>query len=366
MLDAATLLQPISPDKPSGIDLRLAQLTDHPLDKIRQERRQEDPLTLPPGTEPRKIAWPNVLDGCRVLLVRHSKDLEAAAYLCEALVRQHGLEGLDRGLEVTAGLLGTFWPTLHPGAPSSEDPEPNPALRAKWLVWLGSSADLQQALATVPLGFAGRDGRMLTFGDLLDARRVQRAYQANPTEYARLVEAQLTTPDAWTAAVAGAPIDARDKVAAAAGGCLERLQQLEAAAASVFPEGEAPGLGKLGELLELLRTEMQQGGGMQAGEAGAEATADAGSGAPGGGAARAPAVPGSIQSRDDAARAVQGVIKFLRATEPHSPVSYMLERCVRWLGMGFDDLMLDLVKDQGVVDALREKLGIQAPQQQQQ
>ena len=59
-------------------------------------------------------------------------------------------------------------------------------------------------------------------------------------------------------------------------------------------------------------------------------------------------------------RALSAVVRYLRNAEPHSPVSHMLERCVRWLGMSFDQLMQDLMKDPAVVDALREKLGIQA------
>lgn len=364
MLETAPLLQPISPNQPAGIDLRFAQLTDHPLDKVKAERKQDDPLLLPPGTEPRKIHWQAVHDGCKTILLKHGKDLEAAAYLIEAMTRLHGLEGLDRGLEITAGLLETFWPTLHPGAPSSDDPELNPALRAKWLNWIGASADLQGALRTVPLGMTSRAGQALTFGDLLDARRVQKAYQENPTEYSRLVEAQLLTPDQWNEALQASAIDARDKVAAAAGACLARLQQLEAKSTTLFPEGEAPSLGKLMELLELLQTEMRSPSPLETGSApGGDA---AGGGAGGGSGSGAPArsgggAPGSVQSREDAARVLQSVIRYLRAAEPHSPVSYMLERCVRWLGMGFDDLMLDLVKDPAVVDTMRERLGIQPP-----
>jgi hypothetical protein len=39
----------------------------------------------------------------------------------------------------------------------------------------------------------------------------------------------------------------------------------------------------------------------------------------------------------------------------------MLERCTRWLSMGFDELMQDLMKDPGILDTLREKLGIKPP-----
>lgn len=356
MLDTAALLQPISADRPAGIDLRRAQMNDHPLDKAKKERFQEDPLSLPAGTEPRKVNWHAVQEACRVVLTKHSKDLEAAAYLTEALVRIDGLPGLARGIEIVTALIEAFWPSLHPGAPSSDDPEILPALRTKWISWL-SGQDLMIATRTIAVGVAADDGRTMTVGDLLDSHRVQKAYTENPTEYARLVEAKLTTPDAWRAAVGKAAPQQLAAVAAAADGCLEKLHQLGATCEARFPPDATPSLVRLAELLDLLAREMRSPG-----SASAETPADAGGTevAPPGAAPRA-AAPGQVVSRDDAMRALQAVARFLRQTEPHSPVSYMLDRCVRWLGMPFDQLMQDLMKDPAILDALREKLGIAPP-----
>ncbi|MBL9077773.1 MAG: type VI secretion system protein TssA [Planctomycetes bacterium] len=367
MIDVASLLQPISADRPTGTDLRHAQLNDHPLDKVKKERFQEDPLTLPPGAEPRKVHWQGVADGCKTVLQRHSKDLEAAAYLTEALIRLDGLAGLAQGLEVVHGLIAGFWPGLHPGAPSADDPEPMPALRTKWLTWLGGANDLQNALRTVPVGAVGEDGRVLQFGDLLDARRVQQAYQANPAEYGRLVEAKLLTPEAWATAIGRAHPDRLAAVADLADQCRQRVRDLAALCEQQFPADAVPSLDRLAELLELLAQEMRAPAGAPATTDGAgTAGADAGAAsATAGGAARGPSVaaPGSIGSREDAVRALQAVSRFLRQNEPHSPVSYMIERCARWLGMTFDQLMQDLTKDPAVMDSLREKLGIEPPAQ---
>jgi type VI secretion system protein ImpA len=365
MIDVASLLQPISADQPTGIELRRAQLNDHPLDKIKKERFQEDPLTLPAGTEPRKINWQAVADGCKTLLARHSKDLEGAAYLTEALIRLDGLGGLDQGLEVVHGLVANFWPGLHPGAPSPEDPDLMPELRTKWLTWVGGGTDLQNALRSVPVEALGDDGRMLTFGDLLDARRVQRAYQENPTEYERLVEARILTPEAWSAAVGRAHPDRLEATAALADRCRQRLQDLLTLCEQQFPADAVPSVGKLAELLEMLAQEMRAPsiGGVAGGDAGSD---DGGSMATGSSAsARGASVgaPGAIASRDDAMRSLQAVARYLRQTEPHSPVSYMLDRCARWLGMTFEQLMQDLVKDPTFMEGLREKLGIEPPQE---
>jgi len=363
MIDVASLLQPISADQPTGIELRRAQLNDHPLDKVKKERFQEDPLSLPAGTEPRKINWQTVADGCKTLLTRHSKDLEAAAYLSEALIRLDGLAGLDQGLEVMHGLLTNFWPGLHPGAPSSDDPEPMPELRTKWLTWLGGANDLQSALRTVSVEAIGDDGRVLTFGDLLDARRVQRAYQENPSEYERLIEARILTPEAWSAAVGRAHPDRLEATAALAERCRQRLQELLTLCEQLFPADAVPSVGKLDELLELLAQEMRAPSldGLSAAGGGGDAAASMAATTTGGGRSASVGAPGAIGSRDDALRTLQAVARFLRQTEPHSPVPYMLDRCARWLGMTFDQLMQDLMKDPTFMDGLREKLGIEPP-----
>jgi type VI secretion system ImpA family protein len=362
MIDVASLLQPISADQPTGIELRRAQMNDHPLDKVKKERFQEDPLSLPAGTEPRKITWQAVADGCKTLLTKHSKDLEAAAYLGEALIRLDGLTGLDQGLEVMHGLLTNFWPGLHPGAPSADEPELMPELRTKWLTWLGGANDLQNALRTVPVEAIGDDGRVLTFGDLLDARRVQRAYQENPSEYERLLEARIQTPEAWTAAVGRAHPDRLAATAGLADRCRQRLQQLLQLCEQQFPADAVPSVGKLDELLELLAQEMRSpGAGVSTAGAGGDAAGDMSATGSGGARSASVGTPGAIASRDDALRTLQAVARYLRQTEPHSPVPYMLDRCARWLGMTFDQLMQDLMKDPTFMDGLREKLGIDAP-----
>src|SRR5690606_31422408 len=149
----------------------------------------------------------------------------------------------------------------------------------------------------------------------------------------------------------------RDAVTAEVTDCLQRLDALAATCSKVFPADEVPSVDKLREMLELLQQELQQPG-----EAGASA-APAGDDARAAAGPRPAAVAGAIQSREDVVRTLQSVVRYLRQTEPHSPVSYMLERCTRWLSMGFDELMQDLVKDPGIVEALREKLGIAPPPQ---
>ncbi len=70
---------------------------------------------------------------------------------------------------------------------------------------------------------------------------------------------------------------------------------------------------------------------------------------------------GPVGSRVDAMRRLQEVADFLRRTEPHSPVSYLVQRAVKWGNMPLEDVIKELVKDSGARDAIFETLGLTKP-----
>ena len=85
------LLNPIEGPNPSGANLRY----DPVYDKIKEARREED--QPPPGmTErDRKVAEnPLVIKLTTDLLTKKTKDLQLAAWLTEALLKQKGFAGL--------------------------------------------------------------------------------------------------------------------------------------------------------------------------------------------------------------------------------------------------------------------------------
>ncbi len=110
--DPESLLRPLSAACPCGQDLRYDPAYDHLRELMRGER--ED---LPVGIwerEPKRPDWQAAGRYCEELLGTRSKDLQLAAWLCESLVRRHGLHGLETGWEVFCGLLTAFWPEIHP------------------------------------------------------------------------------------------------------------------------------------------------------------------------------------------------------------------------------------------------------------
>ena len=71
-------------------------------------------------------------------------------------------------------------------------------------------------------------------------------------------------------------------------------------------------------------------------------------------------IGGPIQSRDDAFRRLEEIATYLRQIEPHSPVSYLVQRAVTWGRMPFEQLLQELLKDSSVRGQVGEMLGLKS------
>jgi len=105
------LLNPIEGPNPSGVNLRYNPVYD----KIKEARREED--QPPPGMTERDR---KVADNAQVIklttdaLTTKTKDLQLAAWLTEAWLKQKGFGGLKDGLSVCHGLVEKFWDSVYP------------------------------------------------------------------------------------------------------------------------------------------------------------------------------------------------------------------------------------------------------------
>ncbi|MBK8167242.1 MAG: type VI secretion system protein TssA [bacterium] len=355
MADLSRFLIPVSPDRPSGIDLRLVagDLTFSTLDEM---RREVDPR-LDLGGEAKSADWRGVSLLCEKLLTEKTKDLQLAAIYTQALVRQHGFEGLDTGLRLVHGLLEAFWDTLYPGCDEQEIVEP---IRARPLSWLGSSRDFLAAVKRVPLS-EPVGGTPRCWFDYEQAQRLDSAsLKSDRSKHNELLEMGLVTTAACYDSVAATPAERLAATLSRLQSCQDALAELSALCAAKFRES-GPYFGDLSGLFDDMREFLV--GAAPAPVAAPAAVADAAGGdavtASGGGAA---ADAGPIASRDDAYRRVREVAEFLRRTEPHSPVPALLDRAVRWGGMSFESLFDDVVKNNDVRVQTKDLLGLSRPQ----
>jgi len=76
------------------------------------------------------------------------------------------------------------------------------------------------------------------------------------------------------------------------------------------------------------------------------------------------AAPGPLRSkphsREEAFEMLNGVARYFKEREPHSPVPYLIERAVKWGRMPLEEWLKDVIKDHGVIDTIQDTLGTQS------
>jgi type VI secretion system protein ImpA len=364
-IDIPALLAPISTEAPCGEDAGFSDL----FDRIREARRADDP-TLSQGdwrTDLKVADWRSALDLSTQVLTRVSKDLQAAGWLAEAATARFGLEGARDGLTVVASLLEQYWDGLYPALDGEDADE-----RAGKLVWLNTN--LATALQTLPLN--DDSAAPVTLHDWQSSREVDNLSRQNADAYRAALDEGRLSGEAFDAAVAATAADRlRERVVAVAGAtaAFTRLQ----AQADARLGRNAPVLAgveaALKRITQVLQRAAQQKGLLDLAPAETSTTIDdlpttsapariavaAGSGTVG-----TTALP-SFSAGSDGAAAKQAALKaldeiagFFRRTEPHSPVSSLLDQAVRWADISLADFLQEVVRDDSVLNAIRARVGL--------
>jgi type VI secretion system protein ImpA len=171
MILVEELLQPITEGNPSGAWLR----NDPVYDAIKEARREEDNFKR--GVWQRELKTPDlprVIALSTDALQKSTKDLQIAAWLTEALLRQDGFGGLAMGLKLLHGLVDKFWDSVYPPIEEDEYGEPDLEWRVAPLDWVGLTLDATVHLS--PLNQAGHtldqyhQSRTLGYEDQVDQK----------------------------------------------------------------------------------------------------------------------------------------------------------------------------------------------------
>jgi type VI secretion system protein ImpA len=354
MSDIESYLEPISAESPSGPDLRYTA-EDSTFDLLKETTTSV--ASVDEDDEGKEPDWWTAQGLCHAALQEKTKDLELICNLLEAWVRQDGLSGLENGIALMHGCVDRFWDTIHPGI-DPDDGELSYTLRARWLNWMDNAKGLQLALKGAPIvpapegaGYGWRDyenTELLSDATLSEER------------HAELVEAGVIDEGQWLNAVGTLSTETLREYVSLLEASLQQARALSELCRAKFEGGddEAPDLYNLINLVEAMRDYFAGlvadaaplGDPSVAGEGVATATGEAASTA-----------VGAIATRADALRVLAQVGDFFRRTEPHSPISYLIARAVKWGGMPLDALFKDVVRNEDVIGHIWETLGIDAP-----
>jgi type VI secretion system protein ImpA len=352
VIDLAVLLAPIEGDYPAGPDPREDFSPNSLYFRLRDARsearaaeRQLD--AAEPGEGPAPPQWGPVSRLALTLLQTGAKDLEAASWLTEALLRTDGLDGLAAGFQLMAGLVETYWDELHP-LPDDE----GMARRLATVAGLngeGAEGTLIQPLRKTPM-FALADGSMLALWQYQQSAEVATIGDAARREQ-RLSAGVIEFDTVENAARANIPVLSRVRQSARA--CLGAWQTLEGA---LDRYAEAPPMGRVRDLLEEIVSVADRYLGSEVCESEIETDETT--------AAEQPPVVargGRIATREEALRLLDEAADFFRRTEPHSPLAYTLREAVRRGRLTWPELLEEIVPDVDSRAAILSSLGIRPP-----
>jgi len=305
-------------------------------DQIKEARRFEDELSQ--GIWEREVKQADYDEVIRLAgdaLATRSKDLQLAAWLVEALLYAEGISGLRQGLELTKGLLETYWDTVHPELEDDGDA----FMRSGILDWIGSY--LEDAVKSSPLTRGGlswyqyKESRVV--GSEADCNEETEKLQAR----SEAIEEGKIPAEGFDAELAATPKAYYEELKKETDDTLELIRSLEAYTDEKFTE-EPPSFSGLRSSLEefdqtlrvLLATKREQepdadtpGPAMEERAAGYAEPAMEAAAPP---APASASIPGEPSGRDDAVQRVVAAAAFLRKEDAYNPVPYLVLRALRW------------------------------------
>jgi type VI secretion system protein ImpA len=359
VIDFEALLKPISEENPSGEPMQYSGLYD----EIREARRADN--DVPQGewqTELKVADFRKVVSLAIPALSDKTKDLQICVWLSEALAAQNGFVGLRDSLQLIRQIEEIFWDTFYP-----EIDEGDMEARANAIDWLDKTLAL--TIKKIPLTtgqglsyISWEESQVFNIPESLENLEYNEQNKWKELKKQAEDERRVTT-DIWRSTVAQGSRDFYERLNLALEESWNELRSLDKTNEEKFDRNQMPSVRELEKSLDGVRTlvgkilgdkrlaepdeadeevvettEVNEDGEMVMVKKGAVAV-------------------GAIQNRKDALKRLEDIAKYFHENEPHSPVSYLVERAVKWGNMPLQDWLQDVIKDEQMIYNLRQTLG---------
>ncbi len=353
-LDLEPLLVPIPGENPAGESVRYAG----PYDTIQEARRADEELAQGEWKHEIKAAdWPRVVAVATEVLAVKSKDLQVAVWLTEALIKQHGFPGLRDGLCLLRELHERYWEHLFP--PIEEGDLESRSVLLEWL-----NEKLPPSLRAIAVT-RSRDGNHYSWLHWEESRAVDNLGRQNPEAMQALLAEGKINGEQFDKAVVGTPRAFYETLDDDLSQCWEECGRLEEVVDKSYGR-DAPSLLNIKKAIEdcrgLVTNIVKKKRELEPDAKAPEPEVKPESPVARHREARMPlsseSVPFAPQDRSDALNRLAAVAEFFRQTEPHSPVSYLVQRAVQWGQMPLEDWLREVISDEAVLTRVRETLGL--------
>jgi type VI secretion system protein ImpA len=326
------LLVPISMDNPVGNNLRKNMTHDSlyfnlkdKRNKIRAKEREnidEENISSDLIKE-----WNEIYEISITLLTTQTKDLEIATWLIESLLRLRGFKGLGDGFNLFIQLVEKYWPSIYPE--NETDEENN---HSKLNALSGLNGTISQGTLISPLyclSLTPKDFSPISawnYDQIEISLREKTALEAgNPfaktlidnIEYAIDSYKKLVLFLEKSCGLMDAPPSSR--ILEALNACLDTAKKLYH---KLLVQNQTISSEKNLEVIDKHSSSV------------------------------------FISEREDAFQQLQQIAEYFKRVEPHSPVSYLIERAVEWGRLSLPELLSLIIQDGQALDYSYQLLGV--------
>ncbi len=356
ILNIPELIEPISEEKPTGDNIRedSSPTSDYyEIKDIRTQARanerkalEDEDLSFVPGD------WKPILQKSPDILKERTKDIEVCAWIIEALTRTDGFKGLAESFELTHQLMDKFWDGMYP-----EEDEDGVETKVAPLIGLngfGSDGALIMPIKCIPLT-QGKDFGPFAFWEYNQAYETDGITDPEKKQQ-KIDNGAITLEMVRQAAADTSPLFFR-QLKTDIDSAIEAYARLTATLDTCCASDPQP-TSNIRDVLEKCRTALVDLAGDKLADPEEEVEAEGDEAASTEEGAAAPKKEKSVNNREAALKNLGEIAMYFKKTEPHSPISYALEQCIRWSKMTLPELMAELVQDPGARDSFFKLTGI--------
>ncbi|NNE64493.1 MAG: type VI secretion system protein TssA [Gammaproteobacteria bacterium] len=354
------LLAAISEESPVGRDIRDDDEQDSLYQAIKDARiaarSAERNNMFDNDNSEADAQWRKIIELAPDILLHHTKDLEIACWFTEALVRRYGFQGLRDGFKLIEGLIDSFWDGLYP-LPDEDGIETRVA-SLTGLNGEGAEGVLITPIRNVSLT-EGSDPGPFNYWKYQQVVEVEKIIDEE-TRSERASRLGFNIDDVDRAVAESSEtffIDINDDLSEA----IATYRRIGALLDQHCGINDSPPSSNIINILEACLGTIRHIGKHKIPERQNDANENDESATPDAlktDENQLKAATGEVRTRDEAFKQLLEISQFFRKTEPHSPISYMLERVVKWGDLPLDSLIRELIPDSSARDYYGSLTGI--------
>ncbi len=352
-----SLLLPISEDNTVGDDIREDSSPSslfYTIKDARNSARAAERNNIFDGNSSEADDhWRKILELAPDILQNHAKDLEIASWYTEALIRRYGFQGLRDGFKLIHGLIEQYWDGLYP-LPDEDGIETRVA-SLSGLNGEGAEGVLIAPIRNVEIT-QGNEPGPFSYWKYQQALEVEKIIdeESKADKTAKLGFNNEDVERAVSESSESFFVNVRDDVSEAIATFREISRMLDENCGI----NDSPPSSNIINILEDCLGTINYIGKHKMPIEDLEEHTEAGDINDASIENPATQTTGPVKSRAEAFKKLTEISAFFRKTEPHSPISYILERAVKWGDMSLNDLIKELIPDSSARDTYGSLTGI--------